>query len=255
MISGGAAAHGRAQVRRSRGSEALARQLEEAPDRLLLAPELLADAARVLGGALEEVLQAALGVVGQRVDARDVLLRAGDPHRRLALRQRARAAHRGDDDPLVGRDERGGQQPVRGEPDVEPEPAVDAPRARCARSCSGSRQMSSTVSAASSASRSAQACSAYSCSASSRSSAAARSRSQGRASARRPPRRRPPRGRRGRRRSGSCRGRAGRGRRRSAPRTAAAPHDPQRDRCRCVGVDQRSAEQLVGWMLVHAGPP
>ena len=30
------------------------------------------------------------------------------------------------------------------------------------------------------------------------------------------------------------------------------PHDAQRDRCRCVGVDQRSAEQLVGRVLVHA---
>ena len=30
---------------------------------------------------------------------------------------------------------------------------------------------------------------------------------------------------------------------------------PQGDRCRSLGVDQRSAEQLVGWVLVHGGPP
>jgi hypothetical protein len=30
-------------------------------------------------------------------------------------------------------------------------------------------------------------------------------------------------------------------------------HDPQRDRRRRVGIYQRSAEQLVGWVLVHAG--
>ena len=74
---------------------------------------------------LEEVLEAALGVVGQRVDARDVLLRAHDPHRRAALGERPRAADGGDDDLLVGRDQRGGQQAVGGQADVELDPAVD----------------------------------------------------------------------------------------------------------------------------------
>ena len=32
-------------------------------------------------------------------------------------------------------------------------------------------------------------------------------------------------------------------------------HDAQRDRCRGVGVDQCPAEQLVGFVLVHGGPP
>jgi hypothetical protein len=31
--------------------------------------------------------------------------------------------------------------------------------------------------------------------------------------------------------------------------------DAQGDRSRSVGVDQRSAKQLVGWVLVHGGPP
>ena len=52
-----------------------------------------------------EVLEAALGVVGQRIDVRDVLLGAGDAHRRAALGQRARAAHRRHGDVLLGRDE------------------------------------------------------------------------------------------------------------------------------------------------------
>ena len=59
-----------------------------------------------------EVLQAALGVVGQRVDARDVLLGAGDAHRRAALGQRARAAHGRHRDVLLGRDERDRHQAV-----------------------------------------------------------------------------------------------------------------------------------------------
>ena len=57
----------------------------------------------VLGGELEEVLQAALRVVGQRIDAHDVLLGAGDAHRRAALGERPGAAHGGDDDLLLGR--------------------------------------------------------------------------------------------------------------------------------------------------------
>ena len=48
-----------------------------------------------------EVLEAALGVVGQRIDVRDVLLRAGDAHRRPALGERAGAAHRRDGDVLA----------------------------------------------------------------------------------------------------------------------------------------------------------
>ena len=66
-----------------------------------------------------EVLQAALGVVGQRVDVRDVLLGAGDAHRRPALGERARAAHRRDGELPLGRDERDRHQPVGGQPDVE----------------------------------------------------------------------------------------------------------------------------------------
>ncbi|MGH2498993.1 MAG: hypothetical protein ACRDF0_02700 [Candidatus Limnocylindria bacterium] len=70
--------------------------------------------ARVLGGESQEVLEAALGVVGQRVHARDILLGAHDAHRRAALGERAGAAHGGDHDPLLGRDQRGGQEAVRG---------------------------------------------------------------------------------------------------------------------------------------------
>ena len=81
--------------------------------------------ARVIGGDGQEVLQAALGVVGQRVDARDVLLGADDPHRRAALGQRPGAADGGDDHPPLGRDERGRQQPVGGQADVELDAAVD----------------------------------------------------------------------------------------------------------------------------------
>ena len=77
--------------------------------------ELLGQRAGVVGRGVEEVLQAALGVVGQRIDAGDVLLGAGDPDRRTTLGQRARAAHRRDDEVAVGRHERGGQEPVGGQ--------------------------------------------------------------------------------------------------------------------------------------------
>ena len=56
--------------------EVVAGELEEALHGGLLAAELLGQLARVLGGELEEVAQAALGVVGQRIDADDVLLGA-----------------------------------------------------------------------------------------------------------------------------------------------------------------------------------
>ena len=125
--------------------ELVAVELEEALHARLLAAELLGHAARVLGGDVEEVLQAALGVVGQRVHARDVLLGADDAHRRAALGERAGAADGGDDDPLLRRDERGREQPVRGQLDVERDPAVDldaavhqvlaAARARCRAPC------------------------------------------------------------------------------------------------------------------------
>lgn len=46
----------------------LARQLEEALDRGLLVGEAVGEMARVLFGAREEVLEAALGVFGQRID-------------------------------------------------------------------------------------------------------------------------------------------------------------------------------------------
>ena len=105
---------------------------------------------------VEEVLQAALGVVGQRVDARDVLLRAGDAHRRPALGQRPgaadggrrrsaarapRARRAGAGAPAGGRRaRRGGRRRTRDR----------------ASSSSGSRHTASTVSAATSASRSAR---------------------------------------------------------------------------------------------------
>ena len=153
-------------------------ELEEALHAGLLAPELLGHPVGVVGGESEEVLDAALRVVGQRIDARDVLLRAHDAHRRAALGERACAAHGGDHEPPVGGHERGREQAVRRQLDLEVDPAIDLDAAR-ARSSSGSRQMSSTVSAPTSASRSAVACSEYRCSASSRSSAAARSSSHG----------------------------------------------------------------------------
>ena len=103
-----------------------ARELEEALDGGLLAADLLRQLARVLGGEHEEVLEAALRIVRQRIDAHDVLLADGDPHRRAALGERAGAADGGHDDLLLRRDERGRQQPVRGQAHVELEPAVDA---------------------------------------------------------------------------------------------------------------------------------
>ena len=95
--------------------EVVAVELEEALHARLLTAELLGHPARVLGRHLEEVLQAALRVVGQRVDARDVLLSAHDPHRRPALGERARTAHGGDDDALLGRGQRGGEGAGGGE--------------------------------------------------------------------------------------------------------------------------------------------
>src|SRR5207247_5234424 len=74
------------------GQLVLAAELEEALDRELLMLEADGQEARVVGGALEEVLEAALRVVGQRIDVRDVLLRARDAERRAALGERARAA-------------------------------------------------------------------------------------------------------------------------------------------------------------------
>ena len=59
--------------------------------------------AGVLGRDVEEVLEAGLGLLGERVHAGDVLLGARDAQRRAALGERARAAHRGDDDPALGR--------------------------------------------------------------------------------------------------------------------------------------------------------
>ena len=80
----------------------------------------------MVGRDLEELPQAALGVVGQRVHPHEVLLRAGDPHRRATLRERAGAAHRGDHDLRLGRDQGGRQQPGRGQAQVQVDPAVDA---------------------------------------------------------------------------------------------------------------------------------
>src|ERR1700754_1448069 len=113
-------------VRRERYSaclrEVLAGELEEALDRRLLATELLGELARVLGGERQEVLEAALRIVRQRIDARDVLLADGDPHRRPALGQRARAADGGHDDLLLRRDERRRQQALRGQAGGAPGP-------------------------------------------------------------------------------------------------------------------------------------
>ncbi len=85
------------------GREVVAGQLEETRDRRLLALQALGHAARMIGGHGQEVVQAALGVVGQRVDAGDVLLGADDPHRRAALGQRPGAADGRDDHPPLGR--------------------------------------------------------------------------------------------------------------------------------------------------------
>ena len=87
------AAHGREQAAQPVSWKSSPESSRKRSTDGLLVRELLASAARVLGGVLEEVLEAALRVVGQRVDARDVLLRAGDAHRRAALGQRPRAAH------------------------------------------------------------------------------------------------------------------------------------------------------------------
>src|SRR6202012_4550856 len=57
--------------------EVLARDLEEALHGRLLAAELLRHLARLVRGVQEEVLEAALGVVRQRIHAHDVLLGAG----------------------------------------------------------------------------------------------------------------------------------------------------------------------------------
>src|SRR2546421_12846456 len=67
---------------------------EEAADRRLLVVEAVGELPRVVGGEAGEVLEAALGVVGQRVHARDVLLRARDAHRGQALGERPRRADR-----------------------------------------------------------------------------------------------------------------------------------------------------------------
>src|SRR5436305_15235727 len=65
--------------------EVLAAELQEAAHARLLALDPLGQAAGVPGGALGEVLKAALRVIGERVDVRDVLLRTGDAQRRAAL--------------------------------------------------------------------------------------------------------------------------------------------------------------------------
>jgi len=139
--------------------EVLAAQLEEAAHALLLALDALGQIARVFGRALGEVLQAALGVVGQRIDVGDVLLRAGDPQRRTALRQRAGAAHRATVRRFSGATSATGISRWAGNRtcrstlrSIATSPSVN--------SCSGSRQIARTVSAAVSASRSARAWSA-----------------------------------------------------------------------------------------------
>ena len=81
-----------------RGAPCLLAELQEALDRGLLVIEPLGERVSVLGGHLKEVLDAALGVIGERIDAREVLLGARDPERRAALGERARPAHRRDDE-------------------------------------------------------------------------------------------------------------------------------------------------------------
>ena len=70
-------------------------ELEEALDRELLLLEADAELAGVIGRALEEVLEAALGVVGQRVDVRDVLLGRSDRVKVLASEPGTLAFFRG----------------------------------------------------------------------------------------------------------------------------------------------------------------
>src|SRR5215204_3077040 len=82
----------RSAERLSRLGQIVARELQEALHAGLLAAELLRHAMGMPGGRGEEVVEAALRVVGQRVHARDVLLRADDAERRAALGQRPRRA-------------------------------------------------------------------------------------------------------------------------------------------------------------------
>ena len=84
--------------------EVVAAELEEAHDRGVLVIEPLGGPARMHGGALLEVLEAALGVVGELVDVREVLLGADDAQGRPALGERAGAADRSDDSRRSGAD-------------------------------------------------------------------------------------------------------------------------------------------------------
>ena len=249
----GGAVQGAAQARRPRGVarsaglvEVVAGELEEARDRRLLARR----AARPSCGRARRRRRgsprgSARGSSGSGIDAGDVLLGEAMP-----IGGRPAASGRAPQTGAAtiwrsGRRSRGRQQPVRGQADVELDAAVDSTWAQ-ARSSSGSRQMSSTVSAPTSASRRAAACSAYRCSASSRSSASPRSRSHGTRSSS----------------SGADRvagpapavGDVGLDR----PEVATAveddgervaerqPRDPQRDRRRGLGLDQRPSQQVVG---------
>jgi hypothetical protein len=86
--------------------------------------EPLGERTRVLGGGRKEVLDAPLGVIGQRIHAREVLLRACDAERRLALGEGPRPAHGGDDQLRFGRYERRRQQPGGGEADRQVERVI-----------------------------------------------------------------------------------------------------------------------------------
>ena len=158
--------------------EVLARELEEALHRGLLAAELLGQLAGVLGGELR-------GSPPGSAPGRPAADRRG---RRPAGRRRSPSA--GGPRPAAGRCRRRSRRSASRARSSAVGSSRCAGRRRSSwirrstrmwswtRSSNGSRQMSSTVSAPTSASRSAPACSANRCSASSRSSAAARSRSQ-----------------------------------------------------------------------------
>ena len=74
--------------------------------RFLSHHDLMRTFERMLRRELQELLDAALGVVGERIDAGELLLSAGDPERRSSIGERAGAAHRRDHDLGLGRDQR-----------------------------------------------------------------------------------------------------------------------------------------------------
>ena len=104
------------------------RQLQEALDRDLLVGQRVRELVGVLGGALEEVGEAVLGVVGERVDVAQRRLDARDAERRAALGEGARAAHRDDPQLALGGAQRDREQPRRGRVDRAGDGALDGDR-------------------------------------------------------------------------------------------------------------------------------